>query len=179
MAATNVRRSRDFAAKALDWISQARVALFRGISFILSPDLNPRGPSMSRSDIIALLEQFGILSTPQRLEVAEILLEKPQHMSADQIIDRLRETGSSVSKATVYNTLNLFGERGIVKEVMVDPVRKFYDSTTHPHHHFYNVDTGELRDIPDEQVRFSELPPMPDGTRSESIEVLIRIRGED
>ena len=133
---------------------------------------------MSRSDILALFEQYGILSTPQRLEVAEILLEKPQHMSADQIIDRLREAGSGVSKATVYNTLNLFGERGIVKEVMVDPTRKFYDSTTRPHHHFYNVDTGELRDIPDEQVRFSELPPMPDGTRSESIEVLIRVRGE-
>ncbi len=61
---------------------------------------------------------------------------------------------------------------------MVDPVRKFYDSTTRPHHHFYNVDTGELHDIPDEQVRFSELPTMPEGTRSESIEVLIRIRGE-
>ena len=131
---------------------------------------------MSRSDILALFEQYGILSTPQRLEVAEILLEKPQHMSADQIIDRLREAGSSVSKATVYNTLNLFGERGIVREVMVDPVRKFYDSTTHPHHHFYNVDTGELRDIPDDQVRFSELPELPEGTESESIEVLIRLR---
>ena len=133
---------------------------------------------MPRSEILALFEQFGILSTPQRLEVAEILLEKPQHMSADQIIDRLRDAGSSVSKATVYNTLNLFGERGVVKEVMVDPTRKFYDSTTHPHHHFYNVDTGELRDIPDEQVSFSELPPMPEGTRSDSIEVLIRIRNE-
>ena len=115
---------------------------------------------MSRSDILALFEKFGIFSTPQRMEIAEILLEKPQHMSADQIIDRLRTSGSSVSKATVYNTLNLFGERGVIREVMVDPVRKFYDSTTHPHHHFYNADTGELRDIPDEQVRFSELPPM-------------------
>jgi Fur family iron response transcriptional regulator len=134
---------------------------------------------MSRSDILQLFEKHGILSTPQRLEVADILLEKPQHLSAEQIIERLREAGSSVSKATVYNTLNLFGERGIVKEVMVDPVRKFYDSTTHPHHHFYNVDTGELHDIPDEQVRFSELPPMPEGTRSDSIEVLIRIRDED
>ena len=132
---------------------------------------------MSRSDILALFEQYGILSTPQRLEVAEILLEKPQHMSADQIIDRLREAGSSVSKATVYNTLNLFGERGIVREVMVDPTRKFYDSTTHPHHHFYNVDTGELHDIPEDHIRFSELPSMPQGTRSESIDVLIRIRG--
>ena len=133
---------------------------------------------MSRSDILALFEQYGILSTPQRLEVAEILLEKPQHMSADQIIDRLREAGSSVSKATVYNTLNLFGERGIVREVMVDPTRKFYDSTTRPHHHFYNVDTGELHDIPDGQVRFSELPPMPEGTRSASIELLIRVRAD-
>ena len=133
---------------------------------------------MSRTDILSLFEQYGILSTPQRLEVAEILLEKPQHVSADQIIERLRDAGSSVSKATVYNTLNLFGERGIVKEVMVDPVRKFYDSTTRPHHHFYNVDTDELCDIPDDQVRFSELPTMPEGTRSESIEVLIRIRGE-
>jgi Fur family iron response transcriptional regulator len=134
---------------------------------------------MSSSEILALFEHCGILPTPQRLEVAEILLEKPQHMSADQIIDRLREAGSSVSKATVYNTLNLFGERGIVREVMVDPARKFYDSTTRPHHHFYNVNTGELHDIPDDQVRFSELPPMPEGTRSEGIELLIRIRGDD
>ena len=134
---------------------------------------------MTRSEILALFEQYGILSTPQRLEVAEIIMEKPQHLSADQIIERLREAGSSVSKATVYNTLNLFGERGVVREVMVDPTRKFYDSTTHPHHHFYNVDTGELHDIPDDLVRFSELPPLPEGTRSESIELLIRIRGDN
>ena len=132
---------------------------------------------MSRSEIVALFEQRGILPTPQRLEVAEILLKKPQHMSADQIIDCLRDGGSGVSKATVYNTLNLFAARGVVREVMVDPVRKFYDSTTHAHHHFYNVDTGELRDIPDEQVRFSELPELPEGTESDSIEVLIRVRG--
>ena len=131
---------------------------------------------MSRSEIISLFEQRGILPTPQRLEVADILLKKPQHMSADQIIDSLREAGSGVSKATVYNTLNLFAKSGVVREVMVDPVRKFYDSTTHPHHHFYNVDTGELRDIPDDQVRFSELPELPEGTESESIEVLIRLR---
>ena len=132
---------------------------------------------MSRSEIVSLFEQRGILPTPQRLEVADILLNKPQHMSADQIIDRLREAGSRVSKATVYNTLNLFAERGVVREVMVDPVRKFYDSTTHPHHHFYNIDTGELHDIPDEHVCFSELPELPEGTESDSVEVLIRIRG--
>ncbi len=132
---------------------------------------------MSRTDILSMFDQHGILPTPQRVEIAEILLSRPQHLSADQIIERLRVAGSRVSKATVYNTLNLFGERGIVKEVMVDPVRKFYDSTTRPHHHFYNIDTGELRDIPDAQVSFSELPELPAGTSEESIEVLIRVRG--
>jgi len=131
---------------------------------------------MSLNGIPSVFEEFGILSTPQRLEVAAILLEKPQHLSADQIIERLRLSGSAVSKATVYNTLNLFSERGLVKEVMVDPVRKFYDSTTRPHHHFYNVDTGELADIPDEEINFEALPDLPEGTRGESIEVLIKVR---
>jgi Fur family iron response transcriptional regulator len=84
-------------------------------------------------------------------------------LSAEQIIERLKAADSGVSKATVYNTLNLFSARGLIREVMVDPVRKFYDSTTHPHHHFYNVDSGELSDIPDEQVRLDGLPELPEG----------------
>ncbi len=131
---------------------------------------------MSPSGIRSEFEKFGILPTPQRLEVAGILLEKAQHLSADQIIERLRARDSSVSKATVYNTLNLFSEHGLVKEVMVDPIRKFYDSTAHPHHHFYNVDTGELSDIPDSLINFQSLPDMPDGTQRESVEVLIKVR---
>lgn len=132
---------------------------------------------MSRLDILNLFDQNGIMPTPQRLEVADILLSRPQHLSADQIIDRLREKGSSVSKATVYNTLKLFGERGIVREVMVDPVRKFYDSTTHPHHHFYNEDTGELSDIPGDAIEISGLPDLPAGTEQAGVEVLVRLRG--
>jgi Fur family iron response transcriptional regulator len=131
---------------------------------------------MTRSGVHALIERHDILPTPQRVEIAHILLERPQHLSAEQIIERLKASDSGVSKATVYNTLNLFAERGLIMEVMVDPVRKFYDSTTRPHHHFYNVDSGELSDIPDEQVHFAGLPDLPEGTESESIEVLIRVR---
>ncbi|NIS89946.1 MAG: transcriptional repressor [Woeseiaceae bacterium] len=131
---------------------------------------------MTRSGVRSLIERHGILPTPQRIEIAHILLGRAQHLSAEQIIDRLKAADSGVSKATVYNTLNLFSERGLVKEVMVDPVRKFYDSTTHPHHHFYNVDTGELADIPDDQVRFEELPDLPEGMERESVEVLIKVR---
>jgi Fur family iron response transcriptional regulator len=134
---------------------------------------------MTLTGIRALFEKYGILPTPQRLEIAYILLEKPQHLSAEHIIDKLRAAESAVSKATVYNTLNLFSERGLVKEVMVDPVRKFYDSTTHPHHHFYNVDSGELSDIADDRVLFEKLPELPEGTSSASVEVLIRVRNQD
>ena len=131
---------------------------------------------MSPPGLKSLFEQHGIMPTPQRVEIAGILLEQPQHLSAEHIIDKLKAAGSAVSKATVYNTLNLFSERGLIREVMVDPVRKFYDSTTHRHHHFYNVDSGELSDIPDDQVCFEELPELPTGTERESIEVLIRVR---
>jgi len=131
---------------------------------------------MSRSEILASFEKCGILPTPQRLEVAVILLHKPQHMSADEIIQRLRVQGSTVSKATVYNSLKLFEERGLLKERPVDPERRFYDSNTAPHHHFYNADTGELSDIPPDTVEVRGLPELPQGTRLEGAELIVRIR---
>ena len=131
---------------------------------------------MSRLAILNKFAEHTILPTPQRLEVAEILLEKAQHLSAEQIIDRLRETGSTVSKATVYNTLNLFGERGLVKELSVDSKRRFYDSTTHAHHHFYNVDTGELRDIAGSELALSTMPALPEGTVADGVEILVKVR---
>lgn len=134
---------------------------------------------MSRPDILDRLMRHGVQPTPQRLEVAAVLLERPQHLSADQILERLRAAGSRVSKATIYNTLKLFGEQGLVRELTVDPDRKYYDSTTHAHHHFYNVGTGELSDIPAHQVRIMNLPPLPAGTEQESVEVLIRVRDKE
>lgn len=131
---------------------------------------------MSNPDIIQKLKSCGVLPTPQRIEVASVLLDRPQHLSADQIIERLKANGSSVSKATVYNTLHLFGSKGLVKELCVDPSRKFYDSTTHAHHHFYHVDSGEISDIAENEVNIMGLPPLPEGTETESVEVLIRIR---
>ncbi len=131
---------------------------------------------MSKKDIIQKLKSCNVLPTLQRVEVASVLLNRPQHVSADQIIARLKASGSKVSKATVYNTLHLFSAKGLVKEVIVDPSRKFYDSTTHAHHHFYHVDSGELSDIDESEVNIMGLPPLPAGTETESVEVLIRIR---
>lgn len=133
---------------------------------------------MPRSDILVKFERYGILPTPQRVKIAEILLAKPQHLSAEQILDRLRQAGSGVSKATVYNTLNLFGECGLVKELSVDPERRYYDSSTVAHHHFYNVDTGEFTDIDADKVSFSALPELPEGTERHSVDVLIKVSSQ-
>ena len=129
-----------------------------------------------QKELEARLRDKGVRPTRQRLEIGELLLAIPRHMSAEQILRELREKGSRLSKATVYNTLNLLSKEGIVREIAVDPERMFYDSTAHPHHHFYNVDTGELTDIDDPTVRITGLPELPQGTVESDVEIIIRVR---
>jgi len=131
---------------------------------------------MVRSDILAKFHEHGVLPTAQRMEVANVLLTKAQHLSAEQIIERLRQENCAVSKATVYNTLKLFTECGLIKECLVDPERRFYDSITEPHHHFFNVDTGELSDIPMDEIEISGLPLLPQGSELQGAELIVRIR---
>jgi Fur family iron response transcriptional regulator len=126
-----------------------------------------------------ILEQHGIRPTSQRLKVAEILLTAPRHLTAEQILATLRESTGHVSKATVYNTLNLFVDQGLAREIHADPERCVYDSTMAPHHHFQNVDTGEMTDIWPEDLSFAHLPPLPPGTEIESVDVVIRVRRKD
>lgn len=124
----------------------------------------------------ARLRGAGVKLTSQRLEIGALMLATPQHLSADQILTCLQKRGRRVSKATVYNTLKLFTERGLLREVSVDPARQFYDSTTHPHHHFFNVDSGELVDIDAETLQIIGLPELPPGTEAAGVEVIVRVR---
>jgi Fur family iron response transcriptional regulator len=107
-----------------------------------------------------------------------IMLTEYQHLSADQVLAKVNENGAAVSKATVYNTLGLFAERGIVREVIVDPTKVFYDSNTAPHHHFYNVDDGTLTDFPAEQLEVSNIPEAPVGTVADRVDVIVRVRSK-
>jgi Fur family iron response transcriptional regulator len=129
-----------------------------------------------RDEIAELLVSRGVFPTAQRLDVAQVVLAKPQHLSAEQIIAGIRAMGSRVSKATVYNTLNLFCERGLLRPVDVDPSRQYYDSSIEAHHHFYNVDTGELIDIPANAVRLNVDAALPPGTEQAGVEIVIRVR---
>jgi Fur family iron response transcriptional regulator len=131
---------------------------------------------MTEYEVTQLLLERGVLPTAQRLDVARVILSRPQHLSAEQVIVELRSRGSRVSKATVYNTLNLFCARGLLRTVEVDPTRQFYDSTIAAHHHFFNVDTGELTDIPLGSVSLHVATPLPEGTEQAGVDVVIRVR---
>ena len=122
------------------------------------------------------LESRDITPTPQRVEIARILLARPQHLSAEQVLGALKERQLAVSKATVYNTLGLFAEKGLVREVIVDPSTVFYDSNCSAHHHFYDVDSCTLTDIDASKVAIDGLPEVPPEKVVERVDVIVRVR---
>lgn len=127
-------------------------------------------------EIVQLLAEHDISPTHQRVQIATMLFARPQHLSADQVMAMVNSDRPVVSKATVYNTLGLFARKGLVKEVIIDPSKVFYDSSTHPHYHFYNVDTGELCDVEASELDISNLPQVPDGTTLDEVEVILKVR---
>ena len=131
---------------------------------------------MTRDEAVSLLTGRGVLPTAQRVDIALLTLARPQHLSAEQVIATIKANDLRISKATVYNTLNLFCERGLLRTVDVDPTRQFYDSSTAAHHHFYNVDTGELTDIPLDSVVLTVDTALPPGTQHAGVDVVVRVR---
>jgi Fur family iron response transcriptional regulator len=133
-------------------------------------------PTLSREQIAREIQERGLKPTEQRLRIAEILMRNPTHMTADQILASVRDSGDHISKATVYNTLKVLAEHGFVRQIHLDPERSVYDSTRVPHHHFHDLDTGELRDIDPQEIAFSRFPALPEGMEADGVEVVIRLR---
>ena len=130
----------------------------------------------SRQQIASLLKQHGVLPTRQRLDIAQLLLSRNQHMTADQVLSQVNQNGAGISKATVYNTLGLLARKGLVKELVIDPGRVVYDSNLTPHYHLFNIDTGELRDVAVEALGIDALPELPADTRAVGVDVVIRVQ---
>jgi Fur family iron response transcriptional regulator len=118
----------------------------------------------------------GIRVTDQRLRIASILLSAPQHLSAEQIAAAVRRRGAPVSKATVYNTLNLFAARGLIRQLNVDGECAWFDSNVAPHYHFHDEQSGTLSDVAPNDVQISPLPEPPRGMEVAGIDVVIRLR---
>ena len=122
------------------------------------------------------LAACGIRPTAQRVRIATVLLQAPQHLSAEQILASLRGSGARVSKATVYNTLNLFASHGLIRQLSVDGARAWFDSNVDPHYHFHDLSSGALIDVPVPDVEFARLPVPPPGTEVAGIDLVIRLR---
>jgi Fur family iron response transcriptional regulator len=130
----------------------------------------------TRDGLAEMLRAHDINPTHQRIEIAYALFSRREHLSADQLLAIVNGRQAATSKATVYNTLNLFLEKQLIREVIVDPNKVFYDPNTAPHYHFYNVDTGELTDIEASAIELSGLPQSPDGMFTEGVDIIVRIR---
>ncbi len=132
-----------------------------------------------RGRINQLLNDHGINLTKQRQIIADTLFARHQHITAEQLFEAVKRAGARVSKATVYNTLGLFVKKGLVREIFIDASRTFYDSNTSHHHHFYNVDTGDLIDIKDRLAPHFIEHELPAGTSMDKVDLVIRVRNDN
>ena len=130
----------------------------------------------NRSEIKKRLRTSEITPTHQRVLIAEALFEKPQHVSAEQVLAMVNKDHEEVSKATIYNTLGLFAQKGLINEVIIEPSKVFYDTNLEKHYHLYHTDTGVLEDISSSEINIEKLPEPPEGTVLEDVDIIIRLR---
>ena len=113
----------------------------------------------------------------QRLALAELMFGNGhRHMTAEQLFDDAREANQRVSLATVYNTLNQFAEAGLLNAVAADQGRTYFDTNVSDHHHFFMEDTGQLIDVPGDEVKVTGRPAAPEGYEIDQIQVVVRVR---
>jgi Fur family iron response transcriptional regulator len=131
------------------------------------------------SALVQRLKTVGLRPTRQRLALAKLLFEAPtgcdRHITAEQLHAEAVADNVRVSLATIYNSLHQFTEAGLLREVVVESGRSYFDTNVSDHHHFYFEDSGRLQDIPGELVQLESLPPTPAGARVARVDVIIRL----
>jgi len=126
---------------------------------------------------LARLKDAGLRPTRQRLALARLLADGgDRHVTAEQLHGEAERAGVRVSLATIYNTLHQFTRAGLLREVVVDSGRSYFDTNVSEHHHFYVEGDGRLIDIPGEAVTLAALPEAPDGTAVDRVDVIVRVR---
>jgi Fur family iron response transcriptional regulator len=126
--------------------------------------------------IVQRLRAAGLRPTRQRLSLAKLLFDGgDRHLTAEQLHDMAAEARIPVSLATVYNTLHQFTEAGLLREVVIEAGRSYFDTNVSDHHHFFFEENGQLQDIPGDQIALPQLPAAPAGTHVARIDVIVRV----
>ena len=138
-----------------------------------------RAMKATKTDIgTGWLTSGGLRPTRQRLALAKVLIGdgRDRHVTAESLYDAVQSQESSVSLATVYNTLKAFCDAGLMQEITVDGSKSYFDTKTHDHPHFFWEDEGKLTDAAADQLDIAELPEVPDGMQITKVDVVIRLR---
>ena len=131
----------------------------------------------SDRDAALRLRNAGLRPTRQRLELAGLLFrDGDRHLTAEGLHDEAQDAGIQVSLATVYNTLHQFTGAGLLRQVVVDASRSYFDTNVGDHQHFYCEDEGRLIDIAGDTIAVAGVPTPPKGTAIERVDVVIRVR---
>lgn len=125
-----------------------------------------------------IYRKLSVTPTKQRVDLARLIFSKKQHFTANELIQMADKKRLNISMATVYNTLSLLEDKGMLKTINIDNELKFYDTNLDTHHHLYNTTMCTLTDIDNDKVVFSELPELPKTLQIESTEVLIKARNK-
>nr|WP_298682833.1 Fur family transcriptional regulator [uncultured Dongia sp.] len=132
------------------------------------------------TSILAKLKDAGLRPTRQRLSLAKLLFEGgDRHVSAEDLHAEAVANRISVSLATIYNTLHQFTTAGLLREVVVEPGRSYFDNNITPHHHFFVEGAGKLIDIPASEVALSQLPAAPEGMKVSRVDVIVRLANDN
>lgn len=130
------------------------------------------------SQVIDRLRNAGLRPTRQRIALAKLLFDGcDRHVTAESLHAEALDNTIRVSLATVYNTLHQFTDAGLLREIVVDSHRCYFDTNVEDHHHFFHEDSGHLEDIPGDEVVVSKLPQAPGGRTVRRVDVVVRISG--
>jgi Fur family iron response transcriptional regulator len=132
-----------------------------------------------KKDLVNKLRSSGLRQTKQRLRLAEYLFNRPKtfHFSVENLDKAINKKGSDekISLATIYNTVHSFEKAGHLKEILLKEGKKYFDTNTTSHHHFYDVANNELIDIQTNNIELKKFPSPPKGKSIKNINVIIDI----
>ena len=137
-----------------------------------------REPSHNKT--VARLKGAGLRPTRQRIALADLLFAKgDRHISAEQLHCEAVGADVRVSLATVYNSLHQFTAAGLLREVVVESGRSYFDTNVSDHHHFFFENDGRLEDIARRDLRLADMPEPPEGYSIDRIDIVVRLKRTD
>ena len=132
--------------------------------------------TLSSKDLETVIRGADLRPTRQRLALANLLFAKGnRHITAEILHTEALDAGVKISLATIYNNLHQFTDAGLLREVVVDASKSYFDTNTLPHHHFFYDEEQRLEDIPDGQIRVENIPDIPEGYDISEVGVIVRL----